>query len=602
MTLLGPLSSRPGARLFSNLIAHFAVARTLYTALFCLALALLATIWLRPGLAQELIEMARVRMQSPDASTSAPQFGAGSYPLLPSNIPGSNLPGAPVQPMPASRPASWPGGASETSAPAYNPVRAMPQQGNPTPAFAPQANSMPVMSPPPGSMPVMQQAQAGPIGQYQQPAVQPSGISPNQGLSQYAQSSYPQTSYPQTPYPPYQPPPLNTAVIGPAMTPSALPNQTQPQTLPAVWPSQLPPGGIQPTPGLPPANLPTDSAALAPNPDMQNLQVLPSAPEEFKTAQVVARIGSEVILASDRDAQLAEIVAKNKIEIPPEHKEEFYDTYNRLMLRQMINTKLIYNDAAHTIPKEGMTHFTTIASQQFDKEQLPELMKINEATTRQELEDKLRAKGTSLESIRRSYFESALSSEWMHGQVKSEDQVPLASVLGYYQEHIDDYKFQAQARWEELMVSFDRFPDRQSAFAALAEMGNQVMQGAPFDEIAKARSQGPTAPDGGAYDWTNQGSLGAKELDQAIFGPSLPLNALSEIVKTQNGAHIIRVLERKPGGKKSFEDAQGEIKKKIKDENHEKAVKKYLDELRKKTPIWTIYDDQPGGIDGPKKP
>src|SRR5262249_26769978 len=159
---------------------------------------------------------------------------------------------------------------------------------------------------------------------------------------------------------------------------------------------------------------------------------------------------------------------------------------------------------------------------------------------------------------------------WLRQQVKSEDQVPLASVLGYYQEHVDDYKFAAQARWEELMVSFASFSDKQSAFAALADMGNQIMQGAPFADVAKARSQGPTAADGGAYDWTNQGSLSSKELDQAIFGLNLPLNSLSQIIETKGGFHIIRVLERKPGGKKTFEDAQGEIKKKIKDESYEK--------------------------------
>jgi parvulin-like peptidyl-prolyl isomerase len=594
VTLLGPLSSRPGARLFSNLIAHSAVARTLYTVLLCLALVVLATMWLSPGLAQELIEMARVRMQSPDGSASAPQFGAGSYPLLPSNIPGSNLPGAPVQPMPASRPASWPGGTGETSAPVYNPVRATSQQGNPMPAFAPQANSMPVVSPPPSSMPVitpppasmpvMQPAQAGQIGQYQPPPVQSPAIAAGQVPSQYAQS-YPQTLYPQTPYPPYQPSQLTAA--GPT-APASAPPLTGTATMSG--------------PGYSPAIPPGGEAAPSPTPNMQNLQVLPTQPEEFKDAQVVARVGSEVILASDRDAYVAEFIESHNIQIPPAQMDEALKILNRQILKQMIDAKLVYNDAIHTIPKEGITQITANINKDFDKEQLPDLLKANSAASPQELDQKLRAKGSSLDRARRVYIEKKLMYGWIGQQVKSDEQVPLASILGYYEEHLENYKFAAQARWEELMVSYDHFPDEQSALTTLAEMGNQVMQGASFAEVAKARSQGPTAPDGGAYDWTNQGSLGTKELDQAIFGPSLPLNALSEMIKAKNGAHIIRVLERKPGGKKSFEDAQGEIKKKIKDENREKQVNKFLDDLRKKTQVWTIYDDQPGGIDGPKKP
>jgi len=309
-----------------------------------------------------------------------------------------------------------------------------------------------------------------------------------------------------------------------------------------------------------------------------------------------------VILASDRDAYVAEFIESHKIQIPPEQMEEALKILNRQILKQMIDAKLVYNDAIHTIPKEGITQITSNMNKDFDKKQLPDLMKANDAASPQDLDQKLRAKGTSLDRARRVFIEKNLMYGWIGQQVKSDEQVPLANIVGYYNEHLEDYKFAAQARWEELMVSYDRFPDKQSAWAALAEMGNQVMQGVPFAEVAKARSQGPTAPDGGAYDWTNQGSLGAKELDQAIFGANLPLNSLSERIETKTGFHLIRVLERKPGGKKSFEDAQGEIKKKIKDENREKQVNKFLDDLRKKTQVWTIYDDQPGGIDGPKKP
>ena len=131
-------------------------------------------------------------------------------------------------------------------------------------------------------------------------------------------------------------------------------------------------------------------------------------------------------------------------------------------------------------------------------------------------------------------------------------------------------------------------------------MGNQVMQGASLAEVAKAGSQGPTASSGGSYDWTNQGSLSSKEIDQAIF--SLPVGSLSEIFETSRGCHIVRVIERKPAGKKSFEDAQTAIKDQLKKENIKSQVDKYLSEVKKKTPVWTIYDDQPGGLEGPKQP
>ena len=172
-------------------------------------------------------------------------------------------------------------------------------------------------------------------------------------------------------------------------------------------------------------------------------------------------------------------------------------------------------------------------------------------------------------------------------------------MLGYYTDHHADYEFKAQARWEEMMVSFDRFPDKGAAWATIANMGLAVQHGQPFAEMAKAQSQGVTAYNGGAYDWTTQGSLAAKNIDENIF--ALPVGALSEIIKTDRGFHIVRVLERKAAGRKSFEETQAEITKKLKEDKRESQIKKYLDGLRQKTPVWTMFDNQPGGIEGPPK-
>src|SRR5262249_1068759 len=160
-----------------------------------------------------------------------------------------------------------------------------------------------------------------------------------------------------------------------------------------------------------------------------------------------------------------------------------------------------------------------------------------------------------------------------HQQVKFDEPVPFGDVSGYYFEHHADYEFKAQARWEELMVSFDRFPDKGSAWATIANMGLAVQQGRPFAEIAKTQSQGVTAYNGGGYEWTTQGRLAAKGIDENIF--ALPVGALSKIITTDRGFHIVRVLERKPAGRKSFEETQAEITKKLKDDKRENQIKKY---------------------------
>lgn len=459
-------------------------------------LGLLATMWLRPGVAQELIELAtteivgRLRAQSPDPATSTPVGNRYQNFTPPVESPYDAAGNPLTQPVPVSRPTSWPG--------------------------------TPVNTPP---------ATAGAV---------------------------PSANYPSMP----------TAQPGFTQTPGAAPQV---------------------------ANV---ANAGSPQPDFGtgNLQVLPSQPQDLVEAQIVAKVGTEVILASDIYAQIAEYVYTNKISIPPGQEKAAYEMMFRPMLRQAIETKLVYNDAIHTLPKENLPKIETSMNEAFDKEQLPKLFEMHKVSNKHELDQKLRERGTTLERARRSFFEKSLSQVWVREHMKNNDEIPISDVLGDYRANLADYEYPAKARWEELMVRFDRFPDRATAWAALAEMGNAVWNGAPLEQVAKAKSQGVTASDGGAHDWTSKGSLKAKAIDEALF--SLPVGKLSQPIETENGFHIVRVVERKEAGRIDFVEAQPEIKKKLKEAKFKRQLDDFLESVRQRTPVWTIYDNEPGGLDG----
>ena len=104
-------------------------------------------------------------------------------------------------------------------------------------------------------------------------------------------------------------------------------------------------------------------------------------------------------------------------------------------------------------------------------------------------------------------------------------------MVAYYRQHLDEFTTPDRVKWEELMVRLEKYPSSEAAYAALARMGNQVLAGANFADVAKAASDGPTAPNGGAWDWTTKGALVCKEIDSALFDPRLPVGQLSPIIK-----------------------------------------------------------------------
>jgi hypothetical protein len=353
-------------------------------------------------------------------------------------------------------------------------------------------------------------------------------------------------------------------------------------------------------PAMPGAGADANGGVPSASSDMQSLQVLPGPRQDFDDGRVVATVGSVPVLAGDVRGMINQAIRNKMIPEPPEGQEEMlYRMAMRPVLKQMVEMKLVINDAKQTIPAAGLGKIEQEMNREFDKTEIPRLMEMYKVSNQHELDEELRKTGSSLDWERRSFFDRNLYLGWRQQQVKGDEVVPLANVIGYYQEHLPDYEFPAQARWEEVMVSFDNFPDKSAAYAAIAQAGNQLMQGAPFADVAKSASQGATSDKGGAYDWTTQGSLACKALDEALF--TLPVGALSQIIESNRGFHVIRVVERKAAGKKSFEDAQVDIKKQLKEDTRKKQTEKYLAELHKKTPVWTIFSDQPGGLDGPKQ-
>jgi hypothetical protein len=311
-----------------------------------------------------------------------------------------------------------------------------------------------------------------------------------------------------------------------------------------------------------------------------------------ENAQILARVGSDVILSADLAGPVNELLLVNKDKIPPEQLELARQQLTRRMLDGRVETKLAALDARRQLPPEAVTRVEKNIGDAFDKEEIEKLMKRAQVNSRQELEAKLQGLGSSLENKRRAFVEQILAQQWIRQKIKVDGEVSHEQMLSFFHEHIKDFETPAQARWEEIEVRFSRHPRKEEAYRLIVQLGNRVVNGAPLAEVAKAGSEGITATKGGQRDWTSRGSLVSAELDQALFG--LPVGAMSQIIETPTGFNIIRVLERKEIVRTPFTEAQVEIRKKIKDQRTDAQIKAYLEQLRKDVPVWTVFDNPSG--------
>ncbi|MCA9229576.1 MAG: peptidyl-prolyl cis-trans isomerase [Planctomycetales bacterium] len=351
------------------------------------------------------------------------------------------------------------------------------------------------------------------------------------------------------------------------------------------------------------------SAAVSPqSTDVVSDSILPTSSagaQPLEGGEIVARVDGQIVLASDVLWQVNQIIEANRDRIAPEQIEVARRSILRQQVMGLIDTKLLYADFRRTVPSENIPQIEKNLVEPFEESEVPRLVKVLEVKDRRALAELLEARGSSLADVQRQFNERTIAGEWLRQKTPKPKPVTHEQMLEYYQEHLAKYDYPARAKWEELMLRFDRFEgDRTATWRAMAELGNQLWQrvqanpaarGPVFVELAKEQSHGFTAAEGGQHDWTTRGALRGKSVDEALF--TLQVGQLSNILESESGFHIVRVLEREEAGRTSFEEAQAAIRDELEASQKRELVEEELVKLRKQSRVWTVFD---GEFSGPQ--
>jgi peptidyl-prolyl cis-trans isomerase D len=144
-------------------------------------------------------------------------------------------------------------------------------------------------------------------------------------------------------------------------------------------------------------------------------------------------------------------------------------------------------------------------------------------------------------------------------KLRARTQIGEDVLRAYYNAHIDQYKVESRVHPEHIL--FKTIGKTDAEIAEIRQKAEDVLKqakkGANFEELAKKYSEDDaTKPKGGDLGWIVEGQT-VPEFQQAAF--NLPKGSISDLVKTQYGFHIIKVLDRETAHTKSFEEVRDTI-------------------------------------------
>ncbi len=188
-------------------------------------------------------------------------------------------------------------------------------------------------------------------------------------------------------------------------------------------------------------------------------------------------------------------------------------------------------------------------------------------------ETMLQDRGLSMAAWREELRESLIMEKLMEQAVYPSASVTDEEVAGYYEANRDQFDRPAQVRARQIVVATEA--DGQKVLGLLR-------QGVPFAEVAAQYSLSPDAQQGGDLGFFARGQM-PPEFDDVVF--DLPVNRLSDLVKSDYGYHIFLVEEKRKAMRLSKQDAAAEIRATLEATMKEELYLRWLQDMRAKAVI-----------------
>jgi len=134
--------------------------------------------------------------------------------------------------------------------------------------------------------------------------------------------------------------------------------------------------------------------------------------------------------------------------------------------------------------------------------------------------------------------------------------IPSGDIERSYNNNIEQYSSPEQVRASHILLKTDGKDD--AAIKAKAEdVLKQAKSGADFSELAKKYSEDDqSAKNGGDLDYFGRGRM-VQEFDKVVF--DMQPGQISDLVKTQFGYHIIKLVDKKPATTRPLAEVRQQI-------------------------------------------
>ncbi|MDD5706653.1 MAG: peptidylprolyl isomerase [Kiritimatiellae bacterium] len=208
-----------------------------------------------------------------------------------------------------------------------------------------------------------------------------------------------------------------------------------------------------------------------------------------------------------------------------------------------------------------------------------------------ELNAALQQMGVTIEQVRKDIRDNESIRKLYDTETAKIAPATDAAVADYYAANGDRFKKDEEVQARHILIGCkeEEPADKQTAAKTKAEgLRKQLTEGADFATLAAANSDCPSKDSGGDLGSFGRGRM-VPAFEEAAF--ALATNAISDVVKTPFGYHIIQVTGRTAAGVQPLEEVRDKLREQLTSESRNAAFEKFIEGLRAGAKI--VYANAP---------
>jgi peptidyl-prolyl cis-trans isomerase C len=294
----------------------------------------------------------------------------------------------------------------------------------------------------------------------------------------------------------------------------------------------------------------------------------PVKPVPAELPAVIARVNGETITKSDFEKAVEALESRAGGPVPPEQRDRIF----RDVLEQLVGYKLLSQEAA--------ARKVTVSETEVDAQiaQIKGQFPSADVFTKMLAERKI-----SLDQVRTDTRRDMVVAKMLEAEVEPKSAVKPEQISDFYTKNPDQFTQGERVRASHILISAPRDADA-AAKAQARSRAEQVLQdvkaGKDFAGLAKQHSQDPgSAAQGGDLGYFTQGQMVGPFNDAAF---SLKPGTTSDLVETDFGFHIIRVVDKQAGRTVPLEEVRTQLEKYLLDQNRKQQTEAFVNSLRTK--------------------